>query len=72
MSKVRTHLLLPPLETPAPPQYRSDRAALENAGRLYTQLLSKGYSREKAERMALAGRLTGAVISYSEPVDGAA
>lgn len=72
MSRVDLHLLLRPLALPVVPQYRTDAASLRNAGRLYAQLRAKGYSDETAARLASVGRLTGAVISYSEPVDGAA
>lgn len=72
MSRVRHHLLLPPLELPGAPQYRSDTASLRNAANLYEQLIGKGYTPEKAEQVSMAGRLSGAVITYTEPVDGAA
>ena len=72
MSRVRTHLLLSPLVLPEVPQYRTDAASLRNAAALYSQLRAKGYSDEDADRLASVGRLTGAVIAYSEPVDGAA
>lgn len=65
--KVRTHLLLPPLVTPVVPQYRTDAASLRNAGRLYDQLIAKGRSHEDAERLCRVGRLTGAVIIYTDP-----
>lgn len=66
MSQTRDHLLLPPLEQPGPPQYRTDPAALKNAARLYDQLRAKGYSVEQAERMSMVGRVSGAVIHYEE------
>jgi len=66
MSRVRTHLLLRPLETPAPPKYRTDREALRNAARLYEQLLAKGYDEATADRLSSVGRLTGADVKFSE------
>lgn len=69
MSRVRTHLLLPPLETPTAPTYRTDTAALRNADALYRQLLERGYSEEDADRLSNVGRLNGAAVTYNQPED---
>jgi hypothetical protein len=67
MTKVRTHLLLPPLETPPPDRYRTDTAALRNAAALYEQLIGKGYDEATADRLSSVGRLTGADVKFEQP-----
>ncbi|HEX5347890.1 MAG TPA: hypothetical protein VFW64_12450 [Pseudonocardiaceae bacterium] len=67
MTRVRTHLLLPPLEIPEPLRMRSDPDALRSAAALYDQLVAKGYSAEHAERLSQVARLTGAGLTYSDP-----
>lgn len=71
MTRMDLHLLLRPLALPVVPQYRTDAASLRNAARLYDQLRAKGYNEEDAGRLSSVGRLTGAVITYSQPVEGA-